>query len=87
MEMRWAGFVGNMKLAAKLNQMFPNDHKTTSFVFMLETVTEQRQVCYEQTPLSYVHLLVPIESLAHDNGRALVCAEHGYPKGSPDTDS
>jgi hypothetical protein len=28
-----------------------------------------------------------IESLAHDSGRTLVCAEYGYPKGSPDTNS
>jgi hypothetical protein len=27
--------------------------------------------------------MFPIESLAHDNGRSLVCAEYGYPKGSP----
>jgi hypothetical protein len=27
------------------------------------------------------------ESLAHDNGRTLVCAEYGYPKGSPNTNS
>jgi hypothetical protein len=25
----------------------------------------------------------PIESLAHDSGRSLVCAEYGYQKGSP----
>jgi hypothetical protein len=24
-----------------------------------------------------------MESLAHDSGRPLVCAEYGYPKGSP----
>jgi hypothetical protein len=29
----------------------------------------------------------PIESLAHDSGRTLVCAEYVYPKGSPDTNS
>jgi hypothetical protein len=29
----------------------------------------------------------PIESLAHDSGRTLVCAEYGYPKGSPTTNS
>jgi hypothetical protein len=29
----------------------------------------------------------PIESLAHDSGRTLVCAEHGYPMGSPNTNS
>jgi hypothetical protein len=29
----------------------------------------------------------PIESLAHDSGRTLVCAEYGYPKGSPNTNS
>jgi hypothetical protein len=28
-----------------------------------------------------------IESLAHDSGRTLVCAEYGYPKGSPNTNS
>jgi hypothetical protein len=28
---------------------------------------------------------LPIESLAHDNGRTLVCGEYGYPKGSPNT--
>jgi hypothetical protein len=27
----------------------------------------------------------PVEGLAHDGGRALVRAEYGYPKGSPDT--
>jgi hypothetical protein len=30
---------------------------------------------------------LPIESLAHDSGRTLVCAEYGYPKGSPNTNS
>jgi hypothetical protein len=29
----------------------------------------------------------PIESLAHDSGRTSVCAEYGYPKGSPNTNS
>jgi hypothetical protein len=29
----------------------------------------------------------PIESLAHDSGRTLVCAEYGYPKWSPNTNS
>jgi hypothetical protein len=29
----------------------------------------------------------PIESLAHDSGRTLVCAKYGYPKGSPNTNS
>jgi hypothetical protein len=29
----------------------------------------------------------PIESLAHDSERTSVCAEYGYPKGSPDTNS
>jgi hypothetical protein len=29
----------------------------------------------------------PIESLPHDSGRTLVCAEYGYPKGSPNTNS
>jgi hypothetical protein len=29
----------------------------------------------------------PIESLAHDSGRTLVCAECSYPKGSPNTNS
>jgi hypothetical protein len=29
----------------------------------------------------------PIDSLAHDSGRALVRAEYGYPKGSPNTNS
>jgi hypothetical protein len=29
----------------------------------------------------------PIESLALDSGRTLVCAEYGYPKGSPNTNS
>jgi hypothetical protein len=28
-----------------------------------------------------------IESLAHGSGRTSVCAEYGYPKGSPDTNS
>jgi hypothetical protein len=28
-----------------------------------------------------------IESLAHDSGRTMVCAEYGYPKGSPNTNS
>jgi hypothetical protein len=28
-----------------------------------------------------------IESLAYDSGRTLVCAEYGYPKGSPNTNS
>jgi hypothetical protein len=28
-----------------------------------------------------------IESLAHDSGRTLICAEYGYPKGSPNTNS
>jgi hypothetical protein len=27
------------------------------------------------------------QSLAHDSGRTLVCAEYGYPKGSSNTDS
>jgi hypothetical protein len=31
--------------------------------------------------------MVPIESLVHDSGTALVCAEYGYPKGSPNTNS
>jgi hypothetical protein len=30
---------------------------------------------------------IPIESLAHDSGRTLVCAKYGYPKGSSDTNS
>jgi hypothetical protein len=30
---------------------------------------------------------LPIESLAHDSGRTLVCAEYDYQKGSPNTDS
>jgi hypothetical protein len=30
---------------------------------------------------------LPIECLAHDSGRTLVCAEYGYPKGSPNTNS
>jgi hypothetical protein len=30
---------------------------------------------------------LPIESSAHDSERALVCAEYGYPKGSPNTNS
>jgi hypothetical protein len=29
----------------------------------------------------------PIESLVHDSGRTFVCAEYGYPKGSPNTNS
>jgi hypothetical protein len=29
----------------------------------------------------------PIESLAHNNGNTLVCAEYGYPTGSPNTSS
>jgi hypothetical protein len=29
----------------------------------------------------------PVESLARDSGRTLVCAEYGYPKGSPNTNS
>jgi hypothetical protein len=29
----------------------------------------------------------PIESLAHDSGHTLVCAEYGYPKGSPNINS
>jgi hypothetical protein len=29
----------------------------------------------------------PIESLAHDSGRTLICAEYGYLKGSPNTNS
>jgi hypothetical protein len=29
----------------------------------------------------------PIESLAHDNGRTLVRAEYGYPKGFQNTNS
>jgi hypothetical protein len=29
---------------------------------------------------------IPIEGLAHDSGRTLVCVEYGYPKGSPNTD-
>jgi hypothetical protein len=28
-----------------------------------------------------------MESLAHDSGRTLLCAEYGYPKGSPNTNS
>jgi hypothetical protein len=31
--------------------------------------------------------LLPIENLANDSGRTLVCAECGYPKGSPNTNS
>jgi hypothetical protein len=31
--------------------------------------------------------MFPIESLAHDSGRTLVCAEYGYPKGSPNANS
>jgi hypothetical protein len=31
--------------------------------------------------------MFPIESLVHDSGRTLVCAEYGYPKGSPNTNS
>jgi hypothetical protein len=30
---------------------------------------------------------LPIESFVHDNGRTLVRAEYGYPKGSPNTNS
>jgi hypothetical protein len=29
----------------------------------------------------------PIRSLAHDSARTLVCAEYGYPNGSPNTNS
>jgi hypothetical protein len=29
----------------------------------------------------------PVEDLAHDSGRTLVCAIYGYPKGSPNTNS
>jgi hypothetical protein len=29
----------------------------------------------------------PNESLEHDSGRTLACAEYGYPKGSPNTNS
>jgi hypothetical protein len=31
--------------------------------------------------------MFPIESFAHHSGRTLVCAEYGYPKGSPNTNS
>jgi hypothetical protein len=31
--------------------------------------------------------MFPIEIHAHDSGRTLVCAEYGYPKGSPNTNS
>jgi hypothetical protein len=31
MKIRRAGYVANMNLAAEINQMFLNDHKTTSF--------------------------------------------------------
>jgi hypothetical protein len=31
--------------------------------------------------------MFPIESLAHDSGHTLVCAEYGYPKKSPNTNS
>jgi hypothetical protein len=31
--------------------------------------------------------MFPIESLVHDSGRTLVCAEYGYPKGSPNTNN
>jgi hypothetical protein len=59
MKMRWAGYVAHMKLVPKLNQMFLSDHKTTSLsLLMLETVTGQRQVCCEEAPLFYFHLLV-----------------------------
>jgi hypothetical protein len=37
--------------------------------------------------LSAVKHCFLIESLAHDSGRTLVCAEYGYPKGSPNTSS
>jgi hypothetical protein len=30
---------------------------------------------------------VAVESLAHDSERTLVCAEYGYPNGSPTTNS
>jgi hypothetical protein len=30
---------------------------------------------------------LPIEIFAHDSGRTLVCAEYGYPKESPHTNS
>jgi hypothetical protein len=29
----------------------------------------------------------PIQSFAHDNSLILVCAQYGYPKGSPNTNS
>jgi hypothetical protein len=29
----------------------------------------------------------PVEDFAHDNGRNVVCAEYGYPKGSPNANS
>jgi hypothetical protein len=29
----------------------------------------------------------PNESLTYDSGRTLVCAEYGYPKGSPNTNA
>jgi hypothetical protein len=49
---------------------------------------------YENTTLGYgFHFqhrnsrTLEIESLAHDSGSTLVCAECGYPKGSPNTNS
>jgi hypothetical protein len=41
----------------------------------------------EHTNLRHMTRALPIESLAHHSGRTLVCAEYGYPKGSPNTNS
>jgi hypothetical protein len=52
-------------------------------------ITAQQLKWLKQYLLNYSNniTIVFFESLAHDSGRTLVCAEYGYPKGSPNTNS
>jgi hypothetical protein len=56
--------------------------------FILPCVHIAYCILYNETFVARYHPgTFPIESLAHDNGRTLVRAEYGYPKGSPNTNS
>jgi hypothetical protein len=67
---------------------------TSNKLLIYKTILKAIWLDLQNTTLGYgFHLqhrnsrMFPIESLAHDSGRTLVCAKYGYPKRSPNTSS
>jgi hypothetical protein len=75
---------GEMLLLTRIHDMVFSARKTSLFI---KQYSNQYVLGYGFHFHHRNSRTFPIESLAHDSGRTLVCAEYGYPKGSPNTNS